>query len=82
MKNVGFKHIPKRCPVYNAICHNCKLKGHYRKQCTKAVNVVKVEPNVFCGVVKPAEKFVKISAVSGHKWTHPLNINGRILPVR
>ena len=42
----GFKHIPKRCAAYNTIYHNCKLWGHYRKQCTKAVNVVKVEPNV------------------------------------
>ena len=25
----GFKHLPKRCLAYNAICHNCKLKGHY-----------------------------------------------------
>ena len=77
----GIKHIPKRCPAYNAICHNCKLKGHYRKQCTKAV-VVNVEPNVFCGVVKTAEKYVKISSVSDHKWTHPLNINGSILSVK
>ena len=66
-ENCGFKHIPKRCPAYNAICHNCKLKGHYRKQCTKAVNVVNVEPNVFCGVVKTAEKCVKIRVVSDQK---------------
>ena len=58
------------------------MKGHYRKQCSKAVNVVNVEPNVFCGVVNTAEKCVKISAVSDQKWTHPLNINGSILPVK
>ena len=56
------------------LCHNCKLKGHYRKQCPKAVNVVNVEPNVFCGVVKTSEKIVKFSAVSDHKWTRPLNM--------
>ena len=37
---------------------------------------------MFCGVVKKAEKCVKISVVSDHKWTHPLNINGSILPVK
>ena len=37
---------------------------------------------MFCGVVKTAEQFVKISAVSDHKWTHPLNINSSILPVK
>ena len=40
---------------------------------------------MFCGVVKTTEKFVKISVVSDHKnykWTHPLNINGSIIPVK
>ena len=58
------------------------MKGHYRKQCTKAINVVNVDPNVFYGVVKTGEKIVKISVVSDQKWTHPLNINGSILPVK
>ena len=38
----GITHILRRCPAYNAICNNRKLKGHW-KQCPKAVNVVNVD---------------------------------------
>ena len=82
VKNAVLNIYRRDVQLIMAICHNCKLKGHYRKQCPKAVNVVNVEPNVFCGVVKTAEKFVQISTVSDKKWTRPLNINGSILPVK
>ena len=94
-KRCGSQHGPKQCPAFGKVCHKCKGKNHYAKQCfskgerVHTVEETSLEDSFFVGMVmqgdfkqKETEQMPNMCSVEKDKWIVPLQINGAIIPLK
>ena len=72
-------HSKGVCPAKNAICHNCKKKGHYQKQCFSKTTIgeVSIPPSVVPEIQEEAYlNTVNGSNEAGKVWNCVVRVNG------